>query len=161
MTRREWNVWKWFILAEKKSHIRFVDYFTDRLVTLLQSKIHNPQREVCVKTTKLWLFIKGNVKEVVNLTRFLRQKKKKSNKQTNTKGYRVLDVMMCNPKGSLPLTNLWVRFCKEIIFLTQKLAQLTIWLGPLRRKYWPINIDFEQDAAKKFRKLYLFMHTYE
>ena len=31
---------------------------------------------------------------------------------------------------------------------------------PLRRKDWPINIDFEQDAAKKFRKWYPFMHTY-
>ena len=28
-----------FILTEKKLHIRFVDYFTDRLVTLLQSSV--------------------------------------------------------------------------------------------------------------------------
>ena len=75
------------------------------------------------------------LKKLSTLPGFFARKKKKSNKQTNTKGYRVLDVMMCNPKGSLPLTNLWVRFRKEIIFLTQKLAQLTIWLGPLRRKY--------------------------
>ena len=59
----------------------------------------------CVK--KIWLFIGRNVKQVVNLTMFLRQKKK-TNKQTNTKGYRVLDVMLCNPKGSLHVTNLWV-----------------------------------------------------
>ena len=55
------------MLAENKLHIRFVDYFTDRLATLLKFtsalKYTTRKRAVCVEyKIMVLIFIDGNVK---------------------------------------------------------------------------------------------------
>ena len=61
--------------------------------------------------------------------------------------------MMCNPKGSLHRNEFVCLILQRNHILNTKMG-LTHDMDriPLRREDLPINIDFEQDAAKKFRK---------
>ena len=90
---------------------------------------------------------------------FLRQKK--TNKQTNTKGHWVLDVMMFLIQTTFTRNEFVGPILQRNHILNKKMG-LNHHMGriPLKRKDWPINIDFEQEANKEFRKCPPFMYTY-
>ena len=135
MTRREWNVWKWVHSRRKEIEYKICRSFYRQTrnfasVQWFKSRAHLAALKYTTRKGKfVWRLQNYGYSEGELLNKlstlnimFLRQKKKKTNNQTNTKGHWVLDVMMCNPKDSLHVTNVWARFCKEIIFLTQKWA---------------------------------------